>query len=98
MPRSTDGPAPVDLVQKRNELHSKIIQITTLIKELKVIENEEYELSKKYEVSSMQSEYVEVPMPDLGVIATYDGFQSANWATMHLKIAESFCFDSDTEA
>lgn len=76
-----------ELLVKRAELSLKSQELIRNIKELKRIEEEEYELSQKYRVLSIQSnadtessEYVECPMPGLGTV----------WCAMPKSVAEAF--------
>ena len=90
---------PVEVAEKRKFLFLKINQVVALIKELHQAEDDEYAASKKYNVSSVQSEsnpdynYHEIPMACLGTISTYDGEKPAVWVTMHDSVARAFCYD-----
>lgn len=99
-PKKSKFSIPRDLMCKRVELQKQIEMIISNVKELKRIENEEYDMSEKCGVKSLQSEadtdgasYIECPMPALGTYSTYSGPMASVWAVMPRLIAEAFCYD-----
>ena len=97
MAKLADGSIPAELQEKRAHLFSKIQELIRHIKELKQLEEEEYELCEKFRLSSIQSDadtessqYVECPMPGLGTISTYSGPMASVWCTMPKSVAEAF--------
>lgn len=94
---------PHELREKRSQLFFQIETLVSVLKELKKIEDEEWELSEKYKFSSVQSasetstsDYVDCAFPSLGSISTYSGPMPSVWGSMPRKVAEVFSYmDTD---
>ena len=85
-----------ELMRKRSQLSSEIDELVRMIKKTRKTEEEEYHLSIKCGVPSVQDDYHDVPMPALGTISTYSGPMASNWAMIPEKVASAFCpFDDD---
>lgn len=81
----------------RKKLSDEIYSIASMVKKMRKTEDEEFTLSEKCEVCSIQHEYHEVPMPHIGVISTYRGPMAAAWAMIPAEIVDAFLPFSDDE-
>ena len=88
---------PAELADLRQKLSSEINDLIEMIHKVQETENEEYDMSEKFGVESVQKDYHEVPMPALGTISTYSGPMASVWAFMSPLVAEALCFERNHE-